>query len=102
MNRKLIYTDLEKANLHRVAPKDILNQVNSLADYIRDIEQGIFQGLRVEQLEDLEGLLRAMIYIMDFQKPEGSPQRRYFADFELPDFSPEPAKKQSKKAGAKK
>ena len=47
MNRKLIYTDLEKANVHHVAPNNILKQVNSLADYIRDIEQGIFQGLRV-------------------------------------------------------
>lgn len=93
MNRKLIYTELEKADVHRVAPKDILRQVNSLADYIRDIEQGIFQGLRIEQLEDLEGLLRAVIYIMDFKKPEGEPQKRYFADFELADFSSEPAKK---------
>ena len=50
------------------SPEDALRYVNSLSDYLRDIQEGIFHGPRIDQLEDLESLIEMTCQMMGFKR----------------------------------
>ena len=66
MNVKKIRKYAEKHT--RSSPQDALRYVNNLQDYLRDIEEGIFRGPRVDQLHDMESLIQMTCQMMGFKR----------------------------------
>ena len=52
----------------QTSPQDALRYVNSLSDYLRDIQEGIFRGPRVDQLSDMESLIILTSQLMGFER----------------------------------
>ena len=50
------------------SPEEALRYVNSLSDYLRDIQEGDFRSLRVEQLSDLDSLISLVSELMGFKR----------------------------------
>ena len=82
-------------NVQRRRPEMILRQVNTLTDYINDIQMGVFRGPKMEELEALDDLLDGICYLMGFSRPQ---DHGHYADYLLhsdPQLEPK-AKKGSK------
>ena len=91
-----IHKLLIENNVQRQRPEMILRQVNMLSDYLTDMEQGIFRGLKTEELDALQDLLSGITYLMGFAKPKDS---GYYADLLLhsdPQLKPKAKKGSSK------
>ena len=52
----------------QTSPHDALRCVNSLSDYLRDIQEGIFRGPRVDQLSDMDSLISLVNDLMGFER----------------------------------
>lgn len=50
------------------SPEEALRYVNSLSDYLRDIQEGIFRGPRVDHLSDMESLIILTSQLMGFER----------------------------------
>ena len=61
----------------RTSPQDALRYVNSLSDYLRDIQEGDFRSLRVEQLAELESLISMICHMMGFERDS------FYKDYEM-------------------
>tara|TARA_R100001460_G_C3518156_1_gene172271 strand:- start:582 stop:818 length:237 start_codon:yes stop_codon:yes gene_type:complete len=49
-------------------PQDALRHVNNLSDYLRDVQEGIFRGPRVDQLSDMDSLISLVSDLMGFER----------------------------------
>ena len=75
MNVKKIRKYAEKHT--QSSPQDALRYVNSLSDYLRDVQEGIFRGPRVDQLADLESLIEMTCLMMGFKRSD------FYRDYEM-------------------
>ena len=75
MNVKKIRKYAEKHTFS--SSQDALRYVNNLTDYLRDIEEGIFRGPRVDQLHDMESLIQMTCQMMGFKR------ENLYTDYEM-------------------
>jgi len=75
MNVKKIRKYAEKHT--RSSSQDALRYVNNLSDYLRDVQEGIFRGLRVDQLADLESMIEMTCQMMGFKR------ENFYTDYEM-------------------
>lgn len=73
-----IHKKLRENGLGRSNPEQVLAQVNEIHDYLRDISDGCFRGLRTDQLDMLQDLNHNMVFLMGFSKPKGG---NYYSDY---------------------